>query len=67
MLDTNVPLGEFIDEQISKSREREISEPEHDNVSDHEPMPVIPEGYLFNNESYEAILACPDKPGRKRL
>ena len=41
MLDTTVPLGEFLDEQISKSREREISEPEHDDVSDDEPMPVI--------------------------
>ena len=49
MLDTTVPLGEFLDEKISKSREREISEPEHDDVSDDEPMPVIPEGYLFNN------------------
>ena len=41
MLDTTVPLGEFLDEQISKSREREISEPEHDDASDDEPMPAI--------------------------
>ena len=39
MLDTTVPLGEFLDEQIAKSREREIIEPEHDDVSDDEPMP----------------------------
>ena len=67
MLDTTVPLGEYLEEQIARSREREIIEPEHDDVSDDEPIPVIPEGYLFNNESYEAILACPDKPERKRL
>ena len=58
MLDTTVPIGEFLDEQISKSREREISEPEHDDHSDDEPMPVIPEGYLFDAESSAAILAC---------
>ena len=67
MLDTTVPLGEFLDEQISKSREREISEPEHDDVSDDEPMPSIPEGYLFNAESFEDVLTCQDKLERKRL
>ena len=41
MLDNTVPLGEFLDEQIAKSREREISEPEHDDVSDDGPMPSI--------------------------
>ena len=54
MPDTTVPLGEII-------------ESEYDDDSDDENMPVIPEGYLFNNESYEAILACPGKPERKRL
>ena len=58
MLDTTVPLGEYLDEQIARSREREIIEPQHDDVSDDEPMPAIPEGYLFDVESYEAILAC---------
>ena len=58
MLDTTVPLGEFLDEQIARSREREIIEPEHDDVSDDEPMPAIPEGYLFSAESFEAIVAC---------
>ena len=38
MLDTTVPLGEYLDEQIARSREREIIEPEHDDVSDDEPM-----------------------------
>ena len=30
-------------------------------------MPSIPEGCLFNAESFEAILACQDKHERKRL
>ena len=47
MLDTTVPLGEFLDEQISKSREREIIETEDDDVSDDENRPAIPEGYLL--------------------
>ena len=58
VLDTTVPLGEFLDEQIARSREREIIEPEFDDVSDDEPMPSIPEGYLVDAESSAAILAC---------
>ena len=34
MLDTTVPLGEFLDEQIARSREREIITPEYDDESD---------------------------------
>ena len=67
MLDTTVPLGEFLDEQIARSREREIIEPEHDDVSDDETMPAIPEGYLFDVESSAAILACQDRYELKRL
>ena len=67
MLDTTVPLGEFLDEQIARSREREIIEPEHDDVSDDEPMSAIPEGYLFDAESSAAIFACQDRRELKRL
>ena len=67
MLDTTVPLGEFLDEQIARSREREIIEPEHADVSDDEPMPSIPEGYLFDAESSAAIFACQDRYELKRL
>ena len=34
MLDTTVPLGEFLDEQIARSREREIITPEYNDESD---------------------------------
>ena len=67
MLDTTVPLGEFLDEQIARSREREIIAPEYDDVSDDENMPAIPEGYIFDAESSATIFACQDKQELKRL
>ena len=67
MLDSTMPLGEYHDEQIARSREREIIEPEHDDVSDDEPMPAIPEGYRFDVESSAAILDCQDRYKLKRL
>ena len=41
MLDTTVPLGEFLDEQIARAREKEIIESEYDDDSDDENMPVF--------------------------
>ena len=67
MLDSIVPLGKFLDEQISRSREREIIESEYDDESDDENMPAIPEGYLFDAESSAAIFACQDRYELKRL
>ena len=67
MLDTTVPLGEFLDEQIARSREREIIAPDYDDESDDENMPPIPEGYLFYAESSAAIVDCHDRHERKRL
>ena len=67
MLDTTVPLGEFLEEQIARARERGIIEFEYDDDSDDENMPVIPEGYLFDAESSAAIFACQDSYELKRL
>ena len=50
MPDTIVPLGEFLDEQIARAREKEIIESEYDDDSDDENMHVIPEGYLFDRD-----------------
>ena len=36
MLDTTVPLGEFLDEQIARSKEREIIAPEYNDECDDE-------------------------------
>ena len=55
--DDDVPLGDFLDEQIARAREIENIEPEHDDISDDEHMPAIPEGYLFDAESSAAIFA----------
>ena len=67
MLDNTVPLGEFLDEQLARSREREIIESKYDDESDDENMPAIPEGYLFDAESSAAIFACQDRRELKRL
>ena len=61
MPDTTVPLSEFLEEQIARAREREIDETEYDDESDDENMPVIPEGYLFDQDASLAILACGDR------
>ena len=67
MLDTTVPLGKFLDEQLARAREIENIESDYDDDSDDENMPVIPEGYLFDRDSYSAILACKDRYELKRL
>jgi hypothetical protein len=74
MLDTTVPLGEFIDEQLARARENEIIENDNIDESDDEDSPpnkyespVIPEGYVFEKEAALAILACKDRYELKRL
>ena len=50
MLDTTVPLGEFLDEQLARAREYEIIETDNIDDSDDEgspnkyEFPVVPEG-----------------------
>src|SRR3954469_23284914 len=67
MLDTTVPLSEFLDEQIARAREKEISESDNIDESDDEDRPIIPEGYIFNREASAAILACNDNDELRRL
>ena len=67
MLDTTVPLSEFLDEQIARAREKEIIETDYIDESDDEDLPVIPEGYVFDKEASLAILACKDRYELKRL
>ena len=59
MPDTTVPLGEFLDEQIARAREREIIESKYDDDSDDENMPAIPVGYLFDAESSCSYFCLP--------
>ena len=67
MLDTTVPLGEFLDEKIARSREREIIESEYDDESDDENMPAIPEGYVMDEETARYLFACNDRSDLTKL
>ena len=73
MLDTTVPLGEFLDEQLARVWENKIIENDIIDESDDEgsppnyELPVVPEGYVMNEEAAEAIFACKDRYKLKRL
>ena len=73
MLDNTVPLGEFLDEQLARVRENEIIEDAIIDDSDDESspldyeLPVVPEGYVMNEEAARAIFACNDRYDLKKL
>ena len=73
VLDTTVPLGEFLDEQLVRVRENEILEDEILDDSDDEgsppkyELPVVPEGYVMDEETTRDILACNDRSDLKKL
>ena len=74
MLDTTVPLGEFLDEQLARARENEIIET--DNIEDRDDedsppnkyeLPVVPEGYVMDEEIARDFLACNDRSDLKKF
>ena len=71
--DTTVPLGEFLDEQLARVRENEIIEDAIIDDSDDESsppddeLPVVPEGYVMNEDVAKAIFACKDRYDLKKL
>ena len=73
MLDTTMPLGEFLDEQLARSRENEIIETDNIDESDDEDsppryeLPVVPEGYVMDEETARDFLACNDRSDLKKL
>ena len=73
MLDTTVPLGEFLDEQLARARENEIIETDNIDESDDEDsppryeLPVVPEGYVMDEETARDFLACNDRDDLKKL
>ena len=74
VLDNTVPLGEFLDEQLARVRENEIIETDNIDESDDEDsppnkyeLPVVPEGYVLDEESARAIFACKDRYDLKKL
>ena len=72
MLDTTVPLGEFLDEQLARARENEIIETDNIDESDDEDsppryeLPVVPEGYVMDEETARDFLACNDRSDLKK-
>src|SRR3954469_5305506 len=73
MLDTTVPLGEFLDERLARAREKEIIETGNIDESDDEDsppryeLPVVPEGYVMDEETARDFLACNDRSDLKKL
>ena len=57
VLYTTVPLGEYLDEQLARVRENEITETDDINESDDEDsppryqLPVVREGYIMDEET----------------
>ena len=57
LLDNTVPLSEFLYEQLARVRENEITETDDINESDDEDyppryeMPVVPQGYIMDEET----------------
>ena len=68
MLDNTVPPGEFLDEQLARVRENEIIDDSDDERSpnDYE-LPVVPEGYVMDEETARDFLACNDRYDLKKL
>ena len=73
MLDTTVPFGEFLDEQLVRPRENETIETDNIDESDHEDSPpryelaVVPEGYVMDEETARDLFACNERYDLKKL
>ena len=73
LLDDDVPLGEFLDEQIARVRENEITETDNIDESDDEDsppryeLPIVPEGYVMDEETARDFLACNREDLKKLL
>ena len=71
--DTTLPLGEFLDEQLARVRGNENIEDAIIDDSDDErsqndyELPVVPEGYVMDEEAARAIFACKDRYDLKKL
>ena len=64
--DTTLPLGEYLDEQLARVRENEITETDdiietkdYDSPPIYE-LPVVPEGYVMDEETARDFFACND-------
>src|SRR6187399_2992263 len=73
MLDNTTPLGEFHNEQIARARENKIIETDNIDESDDEDsppryeLPVVPEGYVMDEETARDLFSCKDRYDLKKL
>ena len=83
LLDDNVPLGEFLDEQLARTKAFESGETgivETDEELETEnletpirnsppryELPKVPEGYVMDEEATRDILACKDRDDLEKL
>ena len=68
-----MPLGEFINEQLVRVRENEITKTDdiietkdYDSPPRYE-LPIVPEGYIMDEETARDFLACNDRDDLKKL
>src|SRR6266496_6531748 len=73
LLVNTVPLGEFLDEQLARVRENEITETDeiietedYDSPPRYE-LPKVPEGYVMDEETARDFFACNDRDDLKKL
>ena len=78
LLDDDVPLGEFLDEQIARVRQYDVVEfdddletegletPARTSLPRYE-FPKVPEGYVMSEEATRDILACNDRDDLEKL
>ena len=73
LLDNTVPLGEFLDEQLARVRGNEntetddIIETEYYDSPPRYALPVVPEGYVMDEETARDFFACNDREDLKKL
>ena len=73
LLDNIVPLGEFLDEQLARFRENQTTETDdiietedYDSPPRYE-LPIVPEGYVMDEETARDFSACNDREDLKKL
>jgi hypothetical protein len=73
LLDNTMPLGEFLDEQLARVRENEITETDDvietkdcDSPPRYE-LPKVPEGYIMDEETTRDFFACNDRDDLRKL
>ena len=78
LLDDDVPLGEFLDEQIARIRQHDIVESDDELETENLETPTrtsppryelskVPEGYAMSEEETRDILACKDRHDLEKL